>query len=831
MNRRLRLLILVPAIMAGILAVVSFVVSTFYAEDVKQLLIGQINRHLKTEIKVKDFGFSIWKNFPYVSFELNQVLIPDPTDANHRDTLLQADRISLLFNVVGLFKDDIVIRKVVADRGVLHVRLDTKGDPNYEIWEADTASTASELDLSEVRLRDMHLTYFDQLHDQDYSFHAHDVKFSGTFGEDRFDMAVKGKLDVKRLKSAGTCYIENKPAEIAASMEVDSRSDQYRFGESTIRLGEVSFSVNGGLETKEDVNLDLSIDADKADLHDFILLLPKKYAGVMDGFSTSGKVEFRSTIKGKSSKSSDPVFNADFSLSDGTLRPEGEKVELENIRFSGKFRSGPKGELLIRKIQASLDAYPVNADVRVSEFSDPFLEVHAASRINLAALKGFLRLDTLESLSGTAQVDIDFSGRLRNMNKKIASEISAIKSSGKVELQDVNFRLKTNPLQFGSINGRLSLRDADVVVDALSGKISSSDFKIDGTISNLVGFLLVKDQMASFHADFTSSSIDLDELLINKAASNAQDTSYKLKLNPRLSGNMNVAIGHIKFRKFRATDLSGKVRLTDQALYGQGLRFQAMQGQLAMDAVINASRSDSVVMSCDANLQRLDIRQLFYELENFDQDVMTDRNVKGRMSANVQFRSMWSRDLSINPATARATCDITIENGELNDFGPILQLSKYLKVKDLRNIRFSTLHNVISISKEVITIPTMEIKSTAIDITANGTHDFDNRVDYHIIMLLSDVLGRKVKQQNSEFGEIEDDGLGKTRLFLSMKGPVDDPKITYDRKAVGEKIRADVNREKNTIRQIMKEEFGLFKKDTIKKVDSPKKKEELQIEW
>ena len=49
-----------------------------------------------------------------------------------------------------------------------------------------------------------------------------------------------------------------------------------------------------------------------------------------------------------------------------------------------------------------------------------------------------------------------------------------------------------------------------------------------------------------------------------------------------------------------------------------------------------------------------------------------------------------------------------------------------------------------------------------------------------------------------------------------MKGPVDDPKIGYDRKGAGEKVRSDLAREKQTIKSMLKEEFGLFRKDTAK---------------
>ena len=118
------------------------------------------------------------------------------------------------------------------------------------------------------------------------------------------------------------------------------------------------------------------------------------------------------------------------------------------------------------------------------------------------------------------------------------------------------------------------------------------------------------------------------------------------------------------------------------------------------------------------------------------------------------------------------------------------------------------------------------------DLSGSGIHDFDNNIDYKIRLLLSDVLGKKVKSANSEFGEIEDDGLGRTQLFLSMKGTVDDPKISYDRKAVGDKIKQEAQEERKQLKELLREEFGGKKKEDPKKTEPPKKKkEEMQIEW
>jgi hypothetical protein len=247
---------------------------------------------------------------------------------------------------------------------------------------------------------------------------------------------------------------------------------------------------------------------------------------------------------------------------------------------------------------------------------------------------------------------------------------------------------------------------------------------------------------------------------------------------------------------------------------------------------INATRSDSILISCSAKIKGLDVRELFYEMENFQQNTLTDKNLRGRTDVDLQFASRWSSDLTINPARVVVDGNIKIFNGELIDFSPVLSLSRFVKLSELQHIRFSTMENNIQIHDRKIFIPSMEIKSSALNLTASGTHTFNNMVDYSVKLLLSDVLGKKVKEQNSEFGIVEDDGLGKSSLFLRMSGPADNPKFAYDKKAVMKKIQTDIASEKQSLKDIFKKEFGsgTHKKDStsVKKAES---KEAVQVDW
>ena len=64
----------------------------------------------------------------------------------------------------------------------------------------------------------------------------------------------------------------------------------------------------------------------------------------------------------------------------------------------------------------------------------------------------------------------------------------------------------------------------------------------------------------------------------------------------------------------------------------------------------------------------------------------------------------------------------------------------------------------------------------------------------------------------TEFGEIEEDGAGKTFLFITMKGDMKNPQFAYDRKSVQKKIGSDLATEGRTIRELLKAEFTVKKK-------------------
>lgn len=820
------------AITFGAVMIMGVLIGLFYSKEIKGLIISELNKNLSTEIKVEDFDFSVIRHFPFASFEMEKVLVYEAVEQPSKDTLLAAERLSLLFNFFEVFQKDVSIRKIIVKNGSITVRVDADGKDNYHFWKKGGGGDSSGMiDLNKIVLKDVRLMYDDKKDRQLYTMQADQAVLSGSFGADRFSLSCDAKVFVNRLWIHGVDYVTGKKVVLKSGIDVNNKDQIFRFPKSEVRIADVDFLVDGSIDnSKQNWMLDIDVKAKEAGLTSLITILPAPYLKYLGNFKTSGQFVFDASIKGSVNGKNIPDVKITFSVNKGKLSSPDAPASLEQIDLKGLYTNRSetgKSRLAIGPITASLDGHLIRGRMQIDDFDNAYLTAQASADLDLAEVRPFIKADTLESLTGKLALNVQYGGKISDIRGK--DKYYHVDASGTVVMKDVGFRFRNNPLVFEHMNGTIELKDRDILIRDFKGNVSATDYLINGTFKNFITFLLIPGQEGELQADLKSRNVNLDELLANKSASD-NDTSYIMKFNPRLICSMQVKADKLNFRRFHASSIGGQIDLRNQVISGRGLSFKAMDGTVRMNATINAARKDSVFMTYDTRFERIDITRMFYELENFDQQTLTDKNVKGRINADVQFTSAWSNTLVLNSRSVKSVCSVTIENGELNNFKPIQAIGRYIKVSDLDHIRFSNMTNTISIADRKINIPMMEINSTALNISGSGIHDFDNNIDYHIRLLMSDVLGKKV-QRNDEFGEIEDDGLGRSKLFLAMKGTVNNPKFALDRKAAAEKVKTDVKNEKQNLKEMLRAEFGMFKRDTTVVNKPKKKKEEMQVEW
>lgn len=816
----------------------------FFQDEVKGYVISEVNERVNTKIIVapKDIDLTIIKTFPDVSVIFKNISALDATTLSKRDTLLKAGSISLGFNIMDLFHENYSIHNITIEDAQLNVWVDEKGRDNYHFLKEanDTLNNdTSHVDfaLEKILLKNVLCSYTDKKSKSVYKTDFHTLKFTGDFGKDKYEFETEADFTVAKIFTGNVSYFKGNKGSLNLIMEIDHVSGKYTIKTGKLKLSDLALNVSGNiLEQKKNLLLDLALKGDDIDLPAALSLLPASYKSDLAGLESTGEFYVDASIEGLYGDSVSPDINAKFGIGDGaTLERKNGSVKLTNISLQGIF-SNVKGKdgLQLNAMHASTSKSNFSGSFTIKSFDHPKYEANLSGRIDLAELQNVLQIDTIEETSGLLDLQFTGTGNPAKGNTLTTRDFRAFKTSGSAKLTDAKLKLKGASYAVDSINGKLSFDGNNVTAEGFTAQAGKSDVQIDGSIKNLLGYLFTEREVLDVSGKLSSKNLDLNALLNSEITTDNKqvaDTNYQLILPERLRLHLNSSVDHILFRKFEAMDITGDLLLNKQRLTADPISFRSMDGKVSGSGMIDGTREDSLLITCNANIESVNIYKLFYQMENFGQDkdtAITYNNVRGSLSSQVNFASLWGNDLNVNEKKIYTSADISIANGELINFKPLEALSRFIKLDDLKDIKFKSLHNNIEIRNRIISMPKMEINSSAINITMSGTHDFDNNVDYHFIVDLDEIRAKKAKAakpQNLEFGIEETDGGHRTRLYISMKGYIDTPEIKYDTKGAIQGVKDDLHQEKQNLKSILHNEFGWFKNDSLNSKDKNRKED------
>lgn len=816
----------------------------YYQDEVKEFVIGEMNKKLNTEIIVdgKDIDFTVLKNFPYASVDFKNVKALEALENKRKDTLFKAGEISFQFNITDILKKKYDVKKLKIDNVDLNIRIDKNGKDNYHIWKTskDTSNTAFSFGLEKIILTNIRFYYTDHQSDQNVDVLIKKCALSGKFSNEKYALETSSDLFVNELTIDKTIYLRKKNVSAELALNVDNTMPSYKIKDGKITIENLLFEVVGSvINTNKEPVVNFGIRGKDMDIQSVLSLIPNQYKEKIKDYESSGEFYFDATVQGGFNKNNTTQIKADFGIKNADISHAKDNIVLHNVNLQGHYFSGNKnnseGSLLeLIPFSATIDQGSISGELSLRNLSNPSVSAKIKADISLEKLQRFVKIDTIETITGQLKIDASFRGEGKEFS---TTGYQNILTTGVLVISDMNLKLKNNELRFSNINGDFTFNNNDLAVNILTGNVSSSDFKLTGVFKNSIGFILKKNQDIFVEATLNSKNIDLNELLANKDENTSSNSKYKLKFSEHINVSLNSEIQHLIFRKFEAANIKGLIKIRDKKMTVDPITLSTMDGSVVMSGLVDGTDSTKLLITCFSEFNKINISKMFVAFENFGQLTITDQNIKGLTTAKVQFASVFSPELEIDMDKLYAGIDMTIDNGELDKIESLKKLSRFIELKELEHIHFATFKNQFEIKNKVLTIPKMEIKSNAMNFITSGTHTFNNEINYKIKLSLNELLSKKAKKakkENDEFGEVADDGLGRTNIFLSMVGTMDNPVIKYDSKSAVQNVRQDLKVEKQTLKTILKEEFGLFKKDTSllnKNKSIQTEKTKLTIKW
>jgi len=797
--------------LAGIVACLSWV----FKDKIIQLAVNEINKNIAVRIEVNpDIELSIIASFPEVSIRFKDVKIYEslPKSKNY---VVKAKEVFFAFDAWDFFNQKYVIKHLSMQSGAINLKVDSKGVINFNIVKPASSkaknNSALSFHLKEISIKNVNISYQNLQSRQSYSGLAQNLDAALSLKDNVWKINVDGALDISAITIAETEYLKNKKVVLELKQEYLSDKKILHILPSIIKIENSDFKLKGSFEHDSKAFVDLSIVAEKTNIHTLLSLLPKTIYDKLKVYQSEGEVYFKGAIEGDM-KDDNPQITIDFGFANASFFHPELKQKIENASLHGTFTNGfshrsSSSAIDLREIKGTLQGKSFSGKFFLQNFDDPFCRLSAEASASLASLLNFYPVPQIDSATGDASLNINFEGRLNDLKTDQGNQ--RIKADGLLTLENINFYLKNMGYSLHDFKGEFQFDNDNLEFKNVRGTVADCDFNITGTLKNFISKLVYNKQTLVAEAKFTSAYFDLKKLIsvpqtVNSTEKNAGEDKQPSPLFLLPKGytiKLDCTIDNFTYDRFRASELKCLLIADEPILAVKDATLKTAGGKLAFSAVGTLNEKGAMNINSEIKAANLNIDSIFYAFENFNQTFIQDKNLRGQLTTEIQLMLTINNKMEIVPSTITATIDATILNGELNNFEPLKRLSTFIEERELQNVRFSEIKNKLYIANKVVSIPEMEIKSNITTINIAGTHTFDQTMDYALTVHLKDFKKRH-KDKDEAFGAIEEDKKGQSLIFLKIKGTAGDYHITYDTRKTKNKIKEDLKKEKKELQNL-----------------------------
>ena len=834
----LKRLFIILLVLATLFGVSGYFIAKKYDSIVQNAIITNLNKKLSTPVNVGAVELSLFSSFPYASLDFYDVLISESfISMGEPDTLVFAKKLKLNFNVMDIYNGIYTIKKVHIIEGKSKIKFNEKGVGNYNIYKqnADTTSKNFKLELTEIFIEKVNINYSDKNNSLNIEGDVIDLKATGKFSQTNYALTLSGELKNLIYQQPSINPLNFNSVDIDINLGIDTENETYTFNQNELVINKLhSINVAGKVEKSD---YDLIVVGNKLQLKNALSLYSTEWANSLDSFEADGIVDLKFTIH-SNPKNEAPTYQLNFSLEQGKVLLQKGAEKLNNIYAKGTLKPDWKGNIVKGKVVLDSIYFPfsegqIRGSGLIENLEAPKFTAKLQGRASIKSGLSFMNYDSLPQFNA----NVIFKGKVIWPLWRWNFETPDLE---KLQFENLNFSaeafayeiapndLLRIPYAYGNLSGN------KLILDSLETNRNFSDAQFKGSIINLWQFIFNSNQKLLVKGSLTSKKFVFEDLLLPSNGNEEAGTFFP----SNIAANLQTSILNFVYGNFTSDSATSDLLISPSLIKASNLKLKTMNGWLFANLKLVPLADQNLTFSSTGTIKNIEIVQLFKSFDNFNQTYIRADHLRGKATASYSASGIMNTKFDPDYKSLNAVVDLNIDDGRLINFEGLADINEYFKTqsvlkrlintdefgKRIKNIQFSNVNNTFNLTNEAITIPSMKVKSTAMNIELEGTHSFNNDIDYSLNFDLRDLMMKDAKNQ-TEFGEIEDDGLGGKIIYLKILGNVDDFEMQWDKRKKREASKATMQQEKETIKQILKQEFSGDPTTT------PVEEKEFEIIW
>ncbi len=820
MKRIRKILIRMAGALLGLILVL-FLLGYFFEDKLHLMAIRELSGALHAHIDVKDTHVSFLRSWPDVNVRLEGVTI-NPIGAEPGSNIIAIASAELDIYFWSFFSDRMEINSVLLDEPTGHLATDKTGNWNTRDMfqpssdNLDPGNEGEELvfDLNGVRIKDGIFTLQNKKTGSYILIDSIYLDLSGDFSASRTDFDTEMAFHLGRWKEEGVTWVGNRHVslDILADVSLGPTKD-FRIREAEAQVAGVTLNWGGEItEEGSGYRMNLAYNTSRNDFDAFISLLPGGLLDTGRDYEYSGEFNMHGWVRGLAGTGTTPSIYAEYSVADGAFHYVDYESRLTGIQLSGSCMyeddNPARSWFKVDTLEARLRNHLVSGTLALYNFKDPNLTFRLNGRLPLEDIREFYpNFADSSQLAGIVDVDLMVDGRIADFREKRYDAVRALGVLGMEQVRVEDRRVR-HPIE--ELTGHVKVDNDRIQVSKLAGKIGQSDFEMKGMITEYLPWFFGEDARVVGVLELISNKIDLNDWILEEEGTTGDGSGdrFVFRLPNNLDFDVRARIGHLKVAKLDATKVSGQVQLHDKMINLERLIMNTLQGSLVLTGSLHAQRSELCEVRLDVTAQEIDINRGFKTFDQLAAFALVEDNLFGRFSGNVHLEGRLDQYLDLNPNSLISYGQVTLKNGRLKDFRPLEGLAGFVKMEDLRDLRFTDVSTNFHVKEGNFYLPGLHVEANDYKMDVSGRHGFDNTLDYRVAVELPRKAAKQSgSQEIQSLVDISPEEKAKIVLPVRITGTVDKPKYALDGKFVKNSVDNKVKAEKEEIRTAFNDEI------------------------
>jgi hypothetical protein len=744
-----------------VLIILAILVPIIFKDQLKELVIKEVNKELTATLKLDDFDLTFISTFPNVTLKLYGASLTGTGDFDgiKLADLKEVEAHVALWDVIS--GDEIEVDEIHIYDPTFDVRFLQDGKANYDIVKPDSLKTEEELEepssfklsLQEYSIKNAKLKYDDRAYNMYLEIDSLNHTGKGDLTADVIDFETVTDMQKISYTMDGIDYLTEvrTDATVNLLMEFKDNSSKYTLKENKIKLNEVDLSVDGFYEMLEDHDeMELKLDASKATFKEFLSLIPAFYHSGYENMIASGALKINGEVKGRYDETNLPGWDFGLNVKNASINYPDLPGKITNIQVDAGSTFGGGGnmddmKIDVNKFHANLGPNTIDANLAMKNpITDPYLSSKILAKLDLASIKNYIPMGE-EKYTGKLDANIDIKGRMSALE---AGDYEKFKAEGTAKLTDMVYaspslhdEVKIQLMNMGFSPEYLRL-------DSFNGTVGRSDFGMKGNIDNYMSYLF-KDELLKGNFDFTSNFIDADHLMSSYYAEEepAPTKSAKEQASAKdfggtqpvlVPGNidfkLNTSINKLRYNGLDFDKINGGMIIKDEVASLENMRMNAMGGTVEAHGSYDTKDHSKPKMDVGYNLTDIDINTLATNFITIEKLAPITKYAQGKISSNLDLQSDLEGDFTPILSSLTSVGDIASKAISIKDVKLLEKIEAKTKLNNLSDQTLKNFKTKFSVDHGKVAVLPFDLALGKINTNVSGYTTLDKKMNYNFKM-------------------------------------------------------------------------------------------------